>query len=177
MRLQDRFWSKVRKTDNCWLWNASKVTSKSGLSYGEIWTGDRKQLAHRVSWKMANGSIPEGLTLDHLCRNTLCVRPDHLEVVSLKENILRGNGWAGRNARITHCPRGHVYAGNNIKPHLRGRSCRSCNNEWSRIWRITNRERINTYKREWGKSHRKQLNEYQRKWRTEQRVHSTQIQN
>jgi len=81
-----RFWSKVRKTESCWLWTGALIRRRYGaftVGPGEV------RYAHRVAYELLVGSIPTGLTLDHLCRNTVCVNPSHLEPVSLGENIRR----------------------------------------------------------------------------------------
>lgn len=77
------FDSRYRVSDSgCWIWQGSV----SNTGYGRI--GSR--YAHRVSYERSNGPIPDGLTIDHLCRTTLCVNPDHLEPVTHRENVLRG---------------------------------------------------------------------------------------
>ena len=86
---------------------------------------------HRVAYEAAVGPIPEGLQLDHLCRNTLCTNPAHLEPVTCRENLLRGNTLQAANAAKTHCPYGHPYAGENLRVRRLksgglGRSCREC---------------------------------------------------
>jgi hypothetical protein len=82
----DRFWHHVRRGEGCWIW-----TSETVKGYGRFKRGDRSRImAHRYSYELEHGSIPEGLTIDHLCRTTLCVRPDHLEPVTMQENIRRG---------------------------------------------------------------------------------------
>jgi hypothetical protein len=89
--LTEKFWSKVDKTSDCWLWTAS---TRNG--YGQIARGDgRVDYAHRLSYEMAHGAIPPGLNIDHLCRQPLCVRPDHLEAVTQRENLRRGAGFGG----------------------------------------------------------------------------------
>lgn len=136
--LETRFWSKVKKTKSCWEWTAATIRSRHGDLYGHFYVetereGSVMQLAHRVSYELAYGPIPEGLTADHLCRNTLCVRPDHLEVVTLKENILRGEGFSAINARKKHCLRGHPFSGSNLIVNVRGdRVCRICENATQR---------------------------------------------
>lgn len=115
----------------CWEWR--KSINKAG--YGESWDPNARKrvIAHRFSWQIFNGPIPEGLTIDHLCRNRKCVNPDHLEPVTNKENILRGTGPAAMNARMTHCPKGHPLNGANLMSRCDGRRrCRTCYNAWQR---------------------------------------------
>ncbi len=121
--LMDRFWMKVDKTGACWLWTAAKI--KAG--YGVINEKGTLIYAHRLSYELAKGKIPKGLHLDHLCRVTLCVNPDHLEAVTPRENLNRGVGFSGVNSRKTNCFRGHPLAGENL--YVRpggGRMCREC---------------------------------------------------
>jgi len=128
--VQQRFWSKVDKTDTCWLWIAGTTSG-----YGHFWLSQRHVLAHRLSYEWLKGVIPTGLTLDHLCRTPLCVNPEHLEAVTHKENCLRGvSPWAKR-AKVTHCPQGHVYDEVNtlIKPQG-NRGCRTCRRATFRKW-------------------------------------------
>jgi len=121
--LADRFWPKVRKTSGCWEWTACRT--KSG--YGIIGAGGRHAYAHRVAYELCVGPIPEGLTLDHLCRNRGCVNPAHLEPVTMRENLRRGDSPVGREARQTHCLRGHPLSGPNLRTDRRGhRYCRAC---------------------------------------------------
>lgn len=128
--LADRFFEKVLKGPNHWLWTGAKTK----LGYGQIWDNDRKAhaMAHRVSWELANLSeIPEGLVIDHLCRTPSCVNPDHLEVVTVSTNTARGRaGEVGgrRNRNKTHCPQGHPYSAENTYYYNEGRTrvCRTC---------------------------------------------------
>jgi hypothetical protein len=102
--LAERFWPKVQKTETCWLWMAG--TDRKG--YGVIGQGRRPARmlqAHRVAYELCVGAIPEGLVLDHLCRNPPCVNPSHLEPVTNRENILRGETFARDNSLKTHCPK------------------------------------------------------------------------
>lgn len=85
---EERFWSKVDKSGACWLWTASKNTG----GYGGFRLEGRKRLAHRVSYAWAYGHVPEGLKVDHKCHVRNCVRPDHLRVVTTKQNMENRSG-------------------------------------------------------------------------------------
>jgi len=123
------FWYYVQKTDKCWLWTAARNRRGYGYFNLKIDKSNYKTVsAHRLSYHLAKGAIPEGLTLDHLCRNHSCVNPEHLEPVTNKENILRGSGACAINNRKTHCKRGHEFREGNII-HSKGkghRRCRTC---------------------------------------------------
>lgn len=87
--IEERFWAKVQKTDGCWLWLGRRSGKKK--SYGEMLVrpprrGRRTMPAHRVAYTLFVGQIPVARVIDHLCRQTLCVRPDHLEAVTSSEN-------------------------------------------------------------------------------------------
>ncbi len=125
--VEERFWANVvvGGPDDCWPWVGSKI-STHGNDYGvfSIPTGKehgKSVSAHRYSCELAHGPIPEGYVVDHKCRFGLCVNPNHLEAVTNKENILRGNGAPAINARKTHCVRGHPLSGSNLRPRKDGR--------------------------------------------------------
>ena len=103
---EQRFWPRVLHTETCWLWQGSLTHD----GYGRFSLNRRRTMvAHRFAHEMVNGPVPDGMTLDHLCRVRHCVRPSHLEVVSMRTNLLRGNTLQARNAAKTHCPQGHAY--------------------------------------------------------------------
>lgn len=122
----DRFWSKVEPTGFCWNWAAHK--SRDG--YGRFSLDGRPVEAHRVAYELLIGPIPDGLVIDHLCRNRRCVNPDHLEPVTNAENIRRGavaHAARAKQMAKTHCPKGHPYSGGNLRIHPNGgRACRAC---------------------------------------------------
>ncbi len=133
--LAERLWPKVdrRGPDECWLYKG--FVDK--LGYGRIRVGDHPTRAigvHRAAYELLVGPIPEGLTLDHLCRKPSCVNPAHLEAVTVRVNTMRGMGPAAVNARQTHCRRaGHPLSGDNLFVTKRGyRSCMACNRDRQR---------------------------------------------
>lgn len=122
---EERFWSYVRPAEalECWEWTGHR----HAFGYGLIGKGRYTTLvAHRVSWEMLRGEIPDGLQIDHLCRNPPCVNPWHLEPVTQRVNLLRGETisakWANRDA----CEYGHPFTADNIYWNGSYRSCRTC---------------------------------------------------
>ncbi len=111
----------------CWLWIGS-VLARRG--YGRIGVRGKEYLAHRLVYEMLVGPVPEGLELDHKCRVTCCVNPDHLEPVTHLENVRRGESGLVHRQRYlarTHCPHGHPWTPENTIRNARGhRHCREC---------------------------------------------------
>lgn len=99
----------------------------SEQGYGRIYIGNgRSRNAHRVLWERTNGPVPEGRQLDHLCRNRACINLQHLELVTPKENTLRGIGPTAKNARKLFCYRGHSFTPDNTRIKNGTRICRIC---------------------------------------------------
>lgn len=117
--------------DGCWRWDGSLTSTGYGRigHGGRASNGGKRERAHRVTHRLLKGPIPEGTELDHLCRNTRCVNPDHLDAVTHRVNIQRARGTE------THCGRGHERTPENTYVSRAGfRNCRECT-------RILGRER------------------------------------
>jgi hypothetical protein len=127
-RLPDRFWNKVIPEPNsgCWLWIASLDTH----GYGQIHYAGTTVKAYRLAYEVLVGPIPDGLEPDHTCRTRPCCNPDHLEPVTRRVNQLRGDGFAGVNARKTHCPKRHPYNTDNTRLRGTWRDCKICKHAW-----------------------------------------------
>lgn len=137
-----RFFKFVDKWyDGCWRWMGGFHHSGYGLftpyQSKTVW-------AHRFSYELAKGPIPDGLVIDHLCRVPSCVNPDHLEAVTPRENALRGNTIPAANAAKTHCKNGHEYTPENTYLTSKNqRQCRICN-------KVKNREAAERWRRRQG---------------------------
>lgn len=120
------FWIKVAKTRRCWTWTAAQA----GGGYGKFQVKRKAVYAHRFAYELAKGKIPRGLQIDHLCRNRLCVNPAHLEAVTCRENLLRGEGLTALRSKQRSCIRGHKFTKSNTRVRANGtRKCRLCHNE------------------------------------------------
>jgi hypothetical protein len=121
---EQRFHRKYRvdPETGCWVWTAGVVppNPKRRFPYANFFWGGRNGYAHRFAYELANGPIPDGLEIDHLCRNTLCVNHEHLEAVGHIVNVRRGE------LMKTHCKRGHSLTEGNLYRHSNRRRCRAC---------------------------------------------------
>jgi len=124
-----RFWKYAVTSEGCWGWQGHH--SKKGYAHA-YWAGKTVR-AHRLAWMLTYGSWPSSETLDHLCNNRSCVRPDHLREATNRENILRGCGITAVNAVKQYCLRGHPFIEANTRINRKGhRTCRACHNARTR---------------------------------------------
>ncbi len=117
-----RFWQKYTDRNGCWVWD--KYITKQG--YGRTTFGGRVVYAHRVAYTLAYGTIPNDLVIDHKCRNRACIKPEHLEAVTLTENILRGASPSAICTRTNECYVGHPFSFENTLYDRGQRYCREC---------------------------------------------------
>lgn len=131
--LRERLLAKVciNEATGCWEWTAAR-TRGYAVMRARINGARRMWYAHRVSYELFVGPIPEGLQIDHLCRNRRCINPEHLEPVTARENLLRGETLTASEILRTHCPRGHAYNAENTYRYDNKRFCRQCNRDHKR---------------------------------------------
>lgn len=132
-RTLSRMNAKTRVTPTgCWEWTGSRQRN----GYGRVSFQGQSRFSHRVGYTLLVGPIPEGMQIDHLCRNRACWNPDHLEVVTCRVNLLRGETLPAACAAKTACPRSHLYDAENTWVDNRGaRICRTCNKTRCKTYR------------------------------------------
>ena len=129
----DRVYAKISPEPNsgCWLWTGA--ISDTGYANASLVINGKRvtKNIHRLLYQLERGPIASGLQIDHLCRNRGCVNPDHLDLVTPRENTMRGAGpkLAAEYQRAkTHCPQGHEYSEGNLYIYKgrKGNDCRGC---------------------------------------------------
>ena len=125
-----RFFNKIQiePTNNCWIWFGSIGGDLRKTSYGRLFYNSKNVMAHRFSYEFFNKKVIQvGNEIDHICRNSLCVNPKHLQEITALENTMRNNNPMSINARKTHCIRGHKLSGKNLYTAKNGtRKCITC---------------------------------------------------
>lgn len=138
---------KINPTNGCHEWTGGI----DGKGYGYYELRGRREAAHRIAYVIANGRIPRGmpegtnsLVVDHKCRNTICCKSDDLELVTQYVNVMRGTGFAAKNAAATHCSQGHEFTEENTRIVSGKRKCKICVSVRMKAHYQRNKERICT---------------------------------
>jgi hypothetical protein len=158
----ERFMSKIdfRSSDKgCWIWKGNIDRPNTPFAYGRFWYNRTTVMAHRFSFEIIGKRvIPADYQIDHLCKNSLCVKPEHLEAVSQKENSNRSNNPMAINSRKTHCLNGHELVDENLYIASDGhRKCYTCIKIRAKQFRENNKERLKTIQKEWYEENKEEL--------------------
>ena len=121
---------KIKIENTCWVWQGA-INKGTGYAYSS-WNG-KSCSAHRLAYRLFKGEIPEGLVIDHLCNNKICMNPEHLEAVTQKENMIRGGFLGQHNSIKTKCPRGHSYNATRSYNGCKQRVCTVCNSYFDNL--------------------------------------------
>jgi len=138
IHIQQRITERMDVSDTgyktpCWISNRAAQSN----GYTKMGVQGRTHLTHRLAYEAWHGAIPDGMVIDHLCRVRQCCNPDHLEPVTTRENLLRGETKTAMEAAQTHCHRGHEFTVDNtyMRPDRHGRVCRRCRDDATRLRR------------------------------------------
>ena len=168
----ERFIDKLQLLDSgCWEWTACKDKDGYGVFSIRINSGRgfKNVKAHRFSYEYFVGTIPDGLEIDHLCRNRSCVNPSHMESVTNAENNRRGISPSAQNKRKTHCVHGHEFSEENTIFYKRGRACKACRSDVKKKYRsgAYGKEKEREYRERYRLEHREEIRVQRAKHRKE----------
>ena len=127
LSVRERFEAKGVPEPNtgCWLWIGPDASSRR--DYGCLTVAGKNVRAHRLAWELYRGPIPSGMVMDHICRVRCCVNPEHLRVVTYRQNAIENSvSITAVNRHKAHCQRGHPFTDENTFPRRKGRECRTC---------------------------------------------------
>ena len=119
---KQRFFEKIKHNGLCWEWKGCKLES----GYGMFSLNGKLGYAHRASYILFRGLIQTKFVVHHLCKNRSCVNPIHLESITQKDNLLKGDSFQGANGRKTHCIHGHKLTPDNCYTSSGYRDCKTC---------------------------------------------------
>ncbi len=158
---EERFYSKIKFSGEtqCWLWKGTKFSS----GYGAFKIKGKTWRAHKFSYILFNGKIPEKLILHHKCKNKLCMNPKHMELVTPKKHTRVSTD---HNYNKIHCIRGHLLSGHNlyIQPSSGKRQCRICQHNQQKKFLQKNPHKYSEYANRWRSKNRKKWNEYMKNY-------------
>lgn len=145
---------------NCWNW----IGSRSGR-YSDFYLDNKKMAAHRLMYFIFNFELDDSLSIDHLCRNTHCVNPKHLEQVTHRENVLRGVGPTAINSKKDACKNGHKFSGEKIRVFKNSRKCLTCKSDYDRKYNEKNKEKKRKQAAAWVENNIERSREIKRRHR------------
>lgn len=140
---KEPYWIRDKKT-GCWNWirNTTGIRPKKN-TYGMMWDAEKRRMVtvHSLIFRLYKRERNIKGVVHHVCENTLCVNPRHLKALTQRQNILLGTSPSARCAKVTHCPKGHAYAGENLIERPSGRrGCRACQRAAKRKWTENHRK-------------------------------------
>lgn len=153
----------------CFIWIGATYNN----GYGFININKRSVSAHRLSYFVHKGIIPENFIVDHLCNNKYCINPHHLEAKSQKDNLLRSNSASTLNILKTHCDKGHEFSNENTRLNKQGsRECIACLNERKKKYYLVHTKEILEKKKQYYLNNREKIRASQNKKKNKTKINN-----